>query len=85
MASFSVETFVLPIHWASYFVNADPSGLDDDDIVAADGWWQATFSGQCVSCTDVADDSGFCRFHDAEHWCLACDVATFTFLIHQEG
>jgi len=85
MSSFCVETFVLPVHWASYFVNADPSGLEDVDIAAADGWWAEAFPGQCVSCTDVAEDSGFCRFHDADGWCLACDAATFTFLIHQEG
>jgi hypothetical protein len=37
MASFRIETYELPIHWGSYFINADPSGLDDGDIAAADG------------------------------------------------
>ena len=85
MAAFKVETYELPTHWASYFVNADPSGLEEADITAADGWWEGTFTGQSVSCTDVAEDSAFCRFHDADQWCLRCEVSTFSFLIHQEG
>ena len=85
MAILRVETFQLPTHWASYYVNSDRSGLDDDDIAAADGWWDETFPGQSVSCCDVAEDGSFCRFHDADQWCLACEAATFTFLIQQEG
>jgi hypothetical protein len=84
MATLRVETFQLPAHWASYFVNADPSALDEADIEAADGWWEETFPGQSVSCCDVGDDAGFCKFHDADRWCLPCDAVTFTFLI-QEG
>jgi hypothetical protein len=83
MASFRIETYELPTHWASYFINADPSGLDDGDIAAADGWWDATFAQQSVSCSDVADDASFCKFHDAQCWCLACEAATFSFLIQQ--
>ena len=86
MSSLRVETFQLPTHWASYFVNADPSGLEVADIQAADGWWYATFSAdQSVSCADVSDDGNFSRYHDADRWCLPCEVASFTFLIHQEG
>ena len=85
MAAVRIETYELPTHWASYFVNADPSGLEEADITAADGWWESTFSGRSVLCTDVAEDSAFCRFHDGDQWCLACEVSTFTFLIHQEG
>jgi len=85
MSSLRVETFQLPTHWASYFVNADPSGLDDSDIRAADGWWQETFPAQNVSCADVSDDGNFSKYHDADRWCLPCEVASFTFLIRQEG
>lgn len=86
MSSLRIETFQLPSHWASYFVNSDPSGLEESDIQAADGWWYATFQpDQSVSCTDVAEDGNFCKFHDADRWCLPCEVASFTFLIHQEG
>jgi len=84
MANLRVETFQLPTHWASYFVNADATGLDDADVLAADGWWDAVFSGQSVSCCDVVGDGSFCRFHDADQWCLPCEAATFTFLIQQE-
>ena len=84
MSSLEIETFQLPSHWASYFINADPSSLDDSDIAAADGWWEETFPCLAVSCVDVTEEGHFCKHHDANRWCLACDVAAFTFLIHQE-
>jgi len=84
MANLRVETYELPPHWASYFVNGDPSSLDEADIAAADGWCEETFPAKSVSCTDVNEDGGFCRYHDADRWCLPCDVATFSFLIQQE-
>ena len=85
MSSLEIETFQLPTHWASYFINADPSSLDDADIAAADGWWEETFPCLAVSCVDVTEEGHFCKYHDATRWCLACEVATFTFLIHKEG
>ena len=85
MSSLEIETFQLPNHWACYFINADPSSLDDADIAAADGWWEETFPCLAVSCVDVTEEGHFCKHHDADRWCLACEVATFTFLIHKEG
>ena len=85
MSSLEIETFQLPTHWACYFINADPSSLDDADIAAADGWWDETFCGQSVSCVNVTEEGHFCKHHDANRWCLACEVAAFTFLIHKEG
>ena len=85
MSSFEIETFQLPTHWASYFINADTSSLDDADIAAADGWWEETFPSHSVSCVDVTEEGHFCKHHDANRWCLACEVAAFTFLIHKEG
>ncbi|MCT0218233.1 hypothetical protein KQ304_04330 [Synechococcus sp. CS-1329] len=85
MSSFEIETYELPTHWACYFINADPSCLDDADIAEADGWWEETFPCQSVSCVDVKEDGHFCKYHDADRWCLAGEVATFTFLIHKEG
>ena len=35
LANLSTETFQLLTHSASYFVNADPNGLADDDFAAA--------------------------------------------------
>ena len=85
MSSLEIETFQLPSHWASYFINADPSSLDDSDIAAADGWWEETFPCLAVSCVDVTEEGHFCKHHDANRWCLACEVAAFTFLIHKEA
>ena len=60
MSSFEIETFQLPTHWDCYFINADPSSLDDADIAAADGWWEETFPCQSVSCVDVTEEGHFC-------------------------
>jgi hypothetical protein len=79
---FVIETYTLPLHWASYFINSDPSGLDDSDLDAADGWWGATFGARSASCTDVSEEHHFTKYHDADSWCLASDAAVFTFLIH---
>ncbi len=82
MTAFVSETYELPIHWASYFVNGDATGLHNDDQASADDWWDETFSGRDVSCCGVSEDHWFAKYHDADDYCLACDVATFSFLIH---
>jgi hypothetical protein len=79
---FIIETYTLPVHWASYFVNADPSRLDDSDLDAANGWWAVTFGAQSVTCTDVSEEHHFTKYHDADRWSLASDAAVFSFLIH---
>ena len=73
-----IETAILPVHWASYLINDDKSGLDDSDIKAIDAWMS---EWNCDAyCVDVADDTAFMRLHDAARWdVLACDCATFTF------
>lgn len=83
MARFTVETYELPTHWAPYFVNADPSGLEDDEQAAADAWWADTFGARDVSCADVSEEHWFAWRHDADAFSLAGDVATFSFLIHR--
>lgn len=75
------ETYDLPIHWASYFVNGDASGLEDSDQESADLWWQATFKDKPVSCVGIDQDEWFAKYHDAHRYCLACTVSTFTFLL----
>ena len=83
MAQFTIETFDLPTHWASYFVNGDLSGLEDEEQTAADAWWLDTFGACEVSCADVSEEHWFAWRHDADAFSLAGDVATFTFLIHR--
>ena len=78
-----MKTVVLsaPIYWASYLINSDASGMDDNEITACDAWLRAEFSRvryDCVDCVGV----GFMRYHDAaSHYPLAADCAEFTFII----
>ncbi|WP_094510532.1 hypothetical protein [Synechococcus sp. MW101C3] len=77
----SLVSYLLPTHWACYFINADPTGLEDDQIAAADAWWQETFSSRCASCVDAAEEYGFTAFHDAAGYCLATDCTIYRFLL----
>ena len=38
MATPTFTTIIGPAHWASYFVNDDSSGLDEEDQGNADAW-----------------------------------------------
>jgi len=78
-----MKTVVLsaPIYWASYLINADASGLDDNEIEACDAWLKAEFSRQSYSCVDVLD-VGFMRYHDASFFYpLGSDCAEYTFIV----
>lgn len=76
-----IEKFRLPAHWASALINADPSGLDDDDNAALDlfeGWMIKEFN-QCWP-IDCDEEPQFERWHDAARFgVLACDTLTFSF------
>lgn len=66
-----------PSAWASYLVNGDASGLEDDEQTACDAWVEslAPFTA-CVA----ADDAGFIKWHDARNVCdYAADCQTYTF------
>lgn len=74
-------TFTLPAHWAVALINADESGLEEEDCAALDAFVADMVRnyGSC-HCVDVSEDTEFMRWHDAAHYgVLACDVATFTF------
>lgn len=68
-----------PAHWACYFINGDPSGMEDSEIAAADRFadW---LGGPIVDCADA----GFLWWHDARTWCpLGADCMTYTALIER--
>ena len=68
--------YTAPSYWASYFVNDDPSGMEDDEIEAADGWIESIGLGAPVDVEDV----GFMSHHDAwEFSPLAGDCSEYTF------
>jgi len=77
----SLVSYLLPTYWACYFIHDDPSGLEDDEIAAADDWWQETFASRSASCVDADEDYGFTRYHDAAGYCKATDCTVYRFLL----
>ena len=70
------ETYILPVYWASYIINGDASGMDDDEQAACDSWLERNPVGNCVE----VGESYFAHRNDAGT--LAGDVAEYTFLIN---
>lgn len=75
--------FTAPSEWASYLINGDASGLDDDEQALADSFVRYAVeecgaSGWPVNC----EDAGFIFYHDARTWTgcdYAADCQTYTF------
>jgi len=66
-----------PSYWASYLINGDASGMDDDEIKACDAWIAREGLGSPCDCTDA----GFMTWHDARHEMpLAADCQVYTFM-----
>lgn len=58
-------TYAFPAHWASYLINNDASGLDDDDIEEIDAYIKN--KRKIFPRFEVVDVSGevyFSRYHD---------------------
>ena len=45
-------TFTLPSHWASYLINGDASGLDDNEITEIDEFLAANPGWSCIGCEE---------------------------------
>lgn len=70
-----------PSAWATYLINGDESGIDEEDRKACDAWIASIGLGSPVSC----DDAGFIRYHDAyEFLPLAADCQEYLFLRDSE-
>jgi hypothetical protein len=73
--------YTLPAYWASYLINNDASGLEDNEQEQIDAWVASQAKRHnarmfyCVGC----QDEGYSRWNDATP--LGGDVADFTFLI----
>ncbi|KEF41871.1 MAG: hypothetical protein ER33_08975 [Cyanobium sp. CACIAM 14] len=78
----SLLYYLLPTHWACYFLHDDPSGLDEAEIAAADAWWQQTFAGGHASCVDADEEYGYTASHDASGFCGATDCTIYSFRLH---
>lgn len=75
---FETETYSMPIYWASYLINGDASGIDDDDIVQADAAIEDIGLGAPV---DVSESEFRSR---GDYGRLAGDYADYTFLRRTE-
>lgn len=70
--------FLLPEYWATALMYGDTSGLEDDELTQLEHW---ITENPNLSCVDIADDAGFYRFHDADHYVLPTNCCTFTFMV----
>jgi hypothetical protein len=71
-----VHEFTAPSYWASYLINGDDTGIDDEEKAAADAWLESLGLGYPVSC----DDAGFRWHHDAFEFCpVGTDCQIYTF------
>ena len=75
---FDTITFTAPSAWASYLINGDASGLDEQDKEDCDRWIMLNRLGDPVSC----ENAGFIHRHDAFAVCpLGADCQTYAFLV----
>lgn len=77
------DIFLLPEHWASALVNADESGMSEEEIAEMNAWLaERPELGLCVN---VSGEPEFSHYHDAREWVLPCNCVTYTFeLIEQD-
>ena len=74
-------TYTLPAHWAPALINADESGMADDEIEALNEWLSDYAPGHCLDCSGYPE---FTTHHDAADYVLACDCLTYTFTNYEE-
>lgn len=69
------EDFLLPVYWASYLINGDASGYEDDEFEAIERWCTVNAPGPCL---DVGEASFCWRGDDSTQ---GADRAVFTFQV----
>lgn len=79
MRTIKTVKYKLPAFWASALINADRTGLSDNDEreldLVMDSLGQGRLFGNALDCTEYAE---FSNWHDAPG-VLPCDCLTFTF------
>jgi hypothetical protein len=73
----STDEYQLPTYWASYLINGDASGLNEDEERQINEWLEKNQPGHCVN---VGEEHWFASRNDA-NW-IGGDVAVFTFMRH---
>ena len=72
-------TYILPVYWASYLINADDSGLSEDELDVINEWLIQENNPDFV---DVSEDSWFSWHNDVN--LVGGDVAEYTAIIREE-
>ena len=73
----TMDKWELPVSWASYLVNNDPSGLAEGDQERIDAWCDEYASNK--SCVSVSEEYSFCPYHDGDEFWAADDCAVYLF------
>lgn len=68
--------FRLPAYWASYFINADETGYEEDELRQIKHWERSYAPGPCLS---VEEDVEITRSGDDGG--LLCERSTYYFLV----
>ena len=76
MSDLEVVSYTLPIYWASYLINGDASGLEDDEQAEIDAWLESEGNPSFVT---VSEDYWFAHSNDASS--LGGDVAEYSALV----
>ena len=66
-------TATAPAYWACLFINGDKSGMETEDLKAAEAWAESLAPWRIVS---TGEDVGFMRWHDASQFCLQTALNT---------
>ena len=72
-----IETYVLPLHWASALINDDCSGMEEAEIAEMTAFCEGL--GPCVG---ISDEEEFSWRNDANN--LGGSVATFHFQVLED-
>lgn len=70
------EMRTLPAYWASYLINGDVGGMDEDEVQEIEYYLEREGLGAPVDC----EMTGFAWINDANS--LGGDVADYTFIIN---
>ncbi len=76
-ASFEIEEFDAPAHWASAFINGDTSGLEDEDLAEFEEW--VAKHPRLSWVVDVSEETHFRRWNG-----LQTELATYTAHVQPE-
>jgi len=77
-------TYTLPAHWACVLINADYTGLTDEEAKQFDDFTYDEFGERGFDNVVLADDNeepNFVTYHDVRPYgVLACDCLNYTFI-----